>query len=516
MSRSVTLLFLFCGCGKMQFIENSIYNDKYRLQVHYSVPSGWLNDPNGLVYHKGVYHLFYQHYPFNTKWGPMHWGHATSTDLIHWKNLPIALHPYDKGDIFSGCCVVDNDNVTGLAGSSKNNQSIVCVYTLNNNASQTQAIAYSVDDGNNWTQYERNPIIPNKTLKDFRDPNIVKRNGTFYMVLAAGDRIIFYSSKDLKNWKKLSDFGERRGDKSGVWECPSLVSLKTNKGEKYDVLILSENGPSKGSLTQYFVGKFNGNIFVSKYGESKFFWADNGPDNYAGIPYHNDPHGRNIFIGWMSNWLYGQEIPTSRWRGQMTFPRELGLAKVDDQIYLTQRPIDELSQIMNMSRTWSISGSQIVSGEQTIDISSNIPFEVGPLFSIEYALNVSAAKIGKVGLRFSNAIGEYISIRYNIHERIYELNRQHSGMVAFNTRFADKIYRANRIASTNIISGRIILDTASIEVFADDGLNTFSALFFPTKPFANIQYYGNIENESAGTFAVVEKMNVTALNSIWT
>lgn len=521
MSRTLLLLSLCWGNFLVQWSNGQNSTEKYRLQLHYSVPSGWLNDPNGLVYHNGVFHLFYQHHPASTKWGPMHWGHAQSTDLIRWRNMPVALRPSDKGDIFSGSCVVDSDNVTGLArGPSPNGtkaEPIVALYTLNNKGSQSQALAYSLDDGLSWTQYSGNPVIPNKDLRDFRDPNVIKRNGTFYMALAAGNRIIFYSSQNLKTWNQLRDFGVKpsRGDKSGVWECPTLVSLADERGVKHDVLILSENGVSYGSLTQYFVGRFDGSGFVSANGDSRVLWAENGPDNYAGIPYHNDPRNRTVFIGWMSNWLYGQDIPTSTWRGQMTIPRKLGLRSVDGRLHLTQEPVEELASIMNWTQTWSMQAPLLVTGEQNIDLTSEIPFKTGSMLSLVYELDVSGATTGHIGFRFGNSLGEFVTFKYHIQERVYELDRRNSGRVTFSPRFADKTYRADRIASSNLLTGRVILDTASIEVFADEGLNTFTALFFPTKPFENIQIYGFIAEESSETSVSLQLLNVTVLTSIW-
>lgn len=233
--------------------------------------------------------------------------------------------------------------------------------------------------GNTWTQYESNPIIENPGMKDFRDPNIIKRNGVYYMALAAGDRIMFYSSENLLDWKQLNEFGlvPNYGDKSGVWECPSIVSLKDEQGNNHDILFVSENGDSRGSLWQYFVGKFNENGFTTIYGESNIFWADHGPDNYAAIPYHNDPKNRVIIIGWMNNWLYGQIIPTTTWRGQMTIPRELALKTIDGRIHLTQKPIEEFATIKDSSKVWNLPSSLIIAGEKTIDISSRMSFKTG-------------------------------------------------------------------------------------------------------------------------------------------
>lgn len=200
----VVSLLLINGLSS-KAVNGQSYVEKYRLQLHYSVPKGWLNDPNGLVYHKGIYHLFYQHDPTSNNHGPMHWGHAQSTDLIHWQNMPIALEPSDKGTIFSGCAVVDSENVTGISQSET--EPLIAIYTLDNNGDESQALAYSLDEGVTWTEYDSNPIVTNPDFKDFRDPNVVSRNGKYYMALAAGERILFYSGTNLKEWSFLSDFG---------------------------------------------------------------------------------------------------------------------------------------------------------------------------------------------------------------------------------------------------------------------------------------------------------------------
>lgn len=490
------------------------YKEKYRLQVHYSVPSGWSNDPNGLIYDNGYYHLFYQHNPVSTKFGPMHWGHARSHDLIHWETLQIALKPYDKGVIFSGCCILDKDNVTGIApATTAKLQPLIAIYTLHKNDIQSQGLAYSFDKGITWTQFDGNPIIPNTGIPDFRDPNVIERNGIFYMALAVYDRISFYSSTDLISWNYLNDFGlfPNEGDKTGVWECPALFTLKDEQGQEHDILLLSLNGLRSTNL-QYFIGKFNGTRFNS-YDQSKVLWADNGFDNYAAIPYHNDPLGRVILIGWLSNWLYAQEIPTTTWRGQMTIPRELSLQTIDDQLHLAQRPVTELSSVIDSSRNWSLSTPLVITGKQTVDLTSQIPFKTGSILALEYALDIENAPNGKIGLQFSNDVGEFVSFYFDIDENSYEFDRRNSGDVSFSPKFADIVPHANRINTSTILEGQIILDTASIEIFADNGLNTFSAIFFPSELFQNIQIISNIEGSEKSV--IVRKLNISALNSIW-
>lgn len=503
---------LLCCVAICWPINAKNYDENYRLQLHFSTPSGWSNDPNGLVYYNGFYHLFYQHNPVSTVFGPMHWGHARSSDLIHWENLPIALKPYEKGDIFSGCCVVDTNNVTGIPS---NVSPLIAIYTLHNDQSQTQALAYATDEaGLTWDHYDANPIVPNPGIADFRDPNIFERNGKFYMTLAVKDRIRFYSSSDLKNWLELSDFGlsPNEGDKSGVWECPAMITLKDEQGNEHDILIVSENGDARGSLLQYFIGKFDGIAFKT-YNQSRVLWAENGFDNYAAIPYHNDPHGRVIFIGWLSNWLYAQVIPTTGWRGQMTIPRELALQTIDGNIHLLQRPVNELNSLSDTNRTWSLQTPVVINTTQSINLTSQIPFETGSMLSLEYAIDIKSAANGKIGLQFSNNHNEFVSFNYDLSDGTYEFDRRKSGNVTFSSRFADTLARAKRISTENRLSARIILDTASIEIFADNGLNTFSALFFPSEPFGNIEVIGILPD--SGASVTVQQLNVTALNGIW-
>ncbi|XP_031633596.1 uncharacterized protein LOC116347219 isoform X2 [Contarinia nasturtii] len=508
-----------CAVKSIGESKKPSYKEKYRLQVHFSVPSGWMNDPNGLVYAGDYYHLFYQYNPKSTTFGSPHWGHARSKDLIHWENLPIALKPIDLpegvGDIFSGCCVSDKNNVAGFTPKSMTDtNALIAVYTINSNVSQTQAISYSLDNGITWTAYKNNPVIQNPGVADFRDPNIIERDGKFYMTLAVHDRISFYSSKDLKEWRWLSDFGIKpnEGDKSGVWECPSLFSINDEQGNVHDILIVSENGPSRGSLLQYFIGKFDGNKFNS-YDKSKLLWLENGFDNYAAIPYHNDPLKRLIIIGWLSNWLYTQGIPTSTWRGQMTIPRELSLKHINGNLYLAQRPVDELKNIKDSSKSWSLSKNLDIKNNQTFDITSIIPLKIGSVLSLEYVFDIGNVTNGKVGLKFGNSLGEFVTFLYNIEKNEYEFDRRNSGNVSFDIRFADIVPTATRISNDSLLSGQIILDTASIEIFADDGLNTFSALFFPTEPFEHIQVTNGIEDY--GKSMTIQKLNVSALNSIW-
>ena len=293
--------------------------EQHRLQFHFTPPSAWMNDPNGMVYYEGEYHLFYQHNPDSTVWGPMHWGHAVSKDLVHWEHLPIGLYPDSLGTIFSGSAVADLNNTSGLG--TAGNPPLVAIFTYHNaeaeragrNDFQTQGIAFSLDKGRSWTKYEQNPVLPNPGIRDFRDPKVMwyEAGQKWVMALAVADRISFYSSKDLKSWEHESDFGQDIGAHGGVWECPDLFPLKVEgSGEEKWVLLVSINpgGPSGGSATQYFVGHFNGESFVldeqfrqdlsqeAVVPEGKLF-ADFEGNNYTGWEVEGDAFGEGPVAG---------------------------------------------------------------------------------------------------------------------------------------------------------------------------------------------------------------------------
>lgn len=266
---------------------------------------------------------------------------------------------------------------------------------------------------------------------------------------------------------------------------------------------------------QYFVGKFNGENFVSDEPTRATSWVDHGPDNYAAVPYHNDPESRPVIIGWMSNWLYAANTPTA-WRGQMTIPRVLGLKTVNSKIYLTQTPID-LSETEDLTKTWSLSATQKIAGKKVVNISSSVTFETGPLIQLEYEMDLDTASDGTLEIRLGNYLGEYVSFIYNISAKTYGFDRSHSGQVDFNARFANETLVRTRIQVTSALKGLIILDTASVEIFADDGLDTFTGIFYPTQPFKNVLVIGDIKEGEDGTekSATLKTMSITALKGIW-
>jgi fructan beta-fructosidase len=311
----------------------------WRPQYHYTPAAMWMNDPNGLVHDDGVYHLHYQYHPHGDQWGPMHWGHATSTDLLHWQEQAVALAPDELGMIFSGSIVIDRHRTSGFGP--PGSRPWVAVFT-HHGQQEAQSLAVSLDQGRSWHKHAGNPVLPNHGVQDFRDPKVFWHgpSGQWVMCLAAGDHIQFHGSVDLQRWTPLSQVGPGVGAAGGVWECPDLFELPLPGGGSRWVLLVSLNpgGPHGGSGTQYFVGHFDGRQFVPEHPELR--WLDHGPDHYAGVTWHPQAE-RTLLAGWMSNWLYGRELPTAPWRGAMALPRELSLQRVLGHTRLVQRPLRE-------------------------------------------------------------------------------------------------------------------------------------------------------------------------------
>ncbi len=428
---SLLLMFLLVACAKKQDSQQvsqdaaaaqtetsptaSGFKETHRPQFHFSPAKMWMNDPNGMVYHKGEYHLFYQHYPDSTVWGPMHWGHAVSKDMIHWEHLPIALYPDSLGWIFSGSAVVDVNNTSGLG--SKENPPMVAIFTYHSDPKakrkdfQTQGMAYSTDNGRTWTKYKENPVLPNPGIADFRDPKVSWHEASkqWVMILAVADHVELYGSKNLKNWSKLSEFGKTHGAHGGVWECPDLFPLPIDGKQKW-VLLLSINpgGIHGGSATQYFIGNFDGKKFTSDNPPKTTLWLDYGKDNYAGVTWSNIPaaDGRRLFLGWMSNWQYANQVPTSPWRSAMTLPRELSLRKTGAGLRVVSQPVKELASIRGESK--EIPGQTI---EGRVTISEGVAFTVA---TSEVQLEFDSIRQGQdVGIELSNEQGQRVLIGYN-------------------------------------------------------------------------------------------------------
>lgn len=317
------------------------FGEEFRPRFHFTPERNWMNDPNGLLFYKGKYHLFYQHNPEGNLWGNMSWGHAVSTDLFNWEHLPIAISYDAEFGIFSGSAVVDFKNTAGFGTIEK--PAMVAIFTAarHDQTHQSQHLAYSVDEGITWQRYEGNPVL-DESMKDFRDPKVIwdTSRDTWLMTIAKPEehKIAFYRSTDLKNWEHLSDFGPLAAI-GGCWECPDLFPLTAPDGSIHWALLVSLNpgGVAGGSGTQYFIGQWDGTTFTTSQSDAQ--WIDHGRDNYAGVTFNDAPNGEKIFLGWMSNWLYARDIPTEIWRSSMTLPRRLGLAAINGELQIISTPI---------------------------------------------------------------------------------------------------------------------------------------------------------------------------------
>lgn len=483
------------------------YNEQYRPQFHFSPEKGWMNDPNGLVFNNGVYHLFYQYYPDATVWGPMHWGHAISKDLVHWQHRPIALYPDEKGFIFSGSAVVDHNNTSGFGKEGKT--PLVAIYTYHSmqgeksgrNDFQTQGIAYSLDNGETWTKYEGNPVIGNTGIRDFRDPKVFWHDETqsWIMVVVAGDHAKFYRSKNLKNWQHISDFGKKMGAHGGVWECPDLFPLKVEGTDETKwVLIISigSGGPNGGSGTQYFVGDFDGTTFTPNHKAYK--WLDWGTDNYAGVTYNNTPDNKRIFIGWMSNWQYAVLTPTSVWRSAMTVPRELSLKKFGGQYMLLNRPVASLDGLVDEAPQ------------------KDIVIEKGDAISIvDEGLNESkivfTTDTKSFKMHLTNDADERFSITFDSNSNLVLVDRTRSGIVDFQHEFGNKLQYMD---VTELPEGQyevvLLVDRSSVELFVNKGQFVMTQQVFPTTPYTKLL----IENTSDARLEL-KGFSISNVASIW-
>lgn len=494
-STIVWLMFLTnCSNIDQQSKSTGPIMEPHRPHFHFTPDSAWMNDPNGMVYYDGEYHLFYQCYPDSNVWGPMHWGHAISRDLVHWQRLPVALFPDENGWIFSGSAVVDYENRSGLG--TAENPPMVAIFTYHNHKMdkagridyQTQGIAYSTDKGRTWEKYEGNPVLHNPGIRDFRDPKVFwyEPAERWIMALAVKDHISFYSSENLIDWNHESDFGEGFGAHGGVWECPDLFPLDVNGKEKWVLLVsINPGGINGGSATQYFIGDFNGIRFTSDNSPETVLWADWGKDDYAGVTWAGIPEsdGRRIFMGWMSNWQYGQVVPTSKWRSAMTIPRSLQLRQTAEGLRLISQPVQELTKLRN--DTVAINQSSISNVTKTIY--SNLDKALTGELDLTLLMKNKAKTDTSMNfvIEISNENGENVKIGYAPAKHQFFTDRSHSGETAFNIDFPVEAF-AKRISISDTIQMKIFIDVASVEFFADDGEVVMTNIFFPTENYTRI------------------------------
>ncbi len=500
-SAKFSFIFFLAGICCNYLTAQELYHEQYRPQIHFSPKAHWTNDPNGMVYYNGIYHLFFQYYPGGTVWGPMHWGHTISKDLVHWEELPVALYPDSLGYIFSGSAVVDEKNTSGFGKNGK--PPLVAIFTHHDTIGekagtktfQNQSIAYSLDNGKTWIKYAGNPVLKNPGITDFRDPKVMwyEPQQKWVMTLATKDHITFYSSPDLKNWSKESEFGKELGAHGGVWECPDLFSLDDN-GKKVWILIINLNpgAPNGGSGTQYFIGDFDGKTFTPS--NNKEQWIDYGPDNYAGITWSNTGN-RKIFLGWMSNWMYANQVPSVQWRNAMTIPRELKIKHAGGNIYVASDPVKELNAIALKTITLDNikTGSNFDLASKTGSI--NLPCRI----------NLDFDKATDFSLILSNASGEKLVIGFDKQSNQYFIDRTNSGKTDFNKDFAAK-HTAPRLINAGKMNVSLVVDESSVELFADDGLSVMTEVFFPSSPYNKV----SIRADNS-----IKQLQYTPYKSIW-
>ena len=422
--------------------------ERFRPIYHHTPEYGWMNDPNGMFYKDGQWHLYYQWNPYGSQWENMTWGHSTSRDLLHWDAQPTAVEPDALGTIFSGSCVVD-----------KKNDRVVAFYT-SAGQHQVQSMAVSKDNGKTFVKEIDNPILTSNE-PDFRDPKAFwnPELQAWNLVLAVGQEMRIFSSKDLKNWKFESAFGKGYGNHDGVWECPDLMKLQVRGTDTQKWMLIcniNPGGPFGGSATQYFVGDFDGHTFTCDHKDTR--WMDYGKDHYATVTFDNAPDGRRVALAWMSNWQYANEVPTKQFRSANSVPRDLDLFEYNGQYYCGVTPSKELLALR---------------GKKTANPSE--------------ACEIVVDAKGPMTLTLSNTKGEQVTMRYDKATKTFTMNREKSGDTAFSEAFPGE---TTAPVYGNIRQFRIFIDRCSIEVFDAEGRLAMTNLVFPTEPYSKLTVKG--------------------------
>ena len=444
---------------KMLFSDtfDTANREKYRPVYHHTPAWGWMNDPNGMFYKDGVWHLYFQYNPYGSQWENMTWGHSTSTDLIHWTFQGAPIEADAWGTIFSGSAVVDHNNTSGFGKGA-----VVAMYT-SAGENQTQSIAYSNDNGQTFTKYDGNPVLTSNT-PDYRDPHVfwnedIKR---WNMIMAEGQHMDIYSSADLKEWKLESQFGAEYGNHGGVWECPDLMKMKVRGTDQYKWMLLcniNPGGPFGGSATQYFVGQFDGHKFTCESAPEVTKWMDYGKDHYATVTFDNAPDGRRVAMAWMSNWQYANQVPTMQFRSANSVPRDLDLYEYQGQTYCGVTPSPELAAARPKKATKTLTE----------------------------ACEMVVTLKGNATITLANDKGEQVVMTYDEKSRTFAMDRTKSGQKEFSDDFA-----ALTVAPVHgkMSQLRLFIDRSSIEAFDADGKMAMTNLVFPTKPYNKVLVKG--------------------------
>ena len=463
--------------------------EKYRPAFHHTPIYGWMNDPNGMFYKDGEWHLYYQWNPYGSKWQNMTWGHSSSPDLVNWKHHPVAIEPNGLGSVFSGSSAIDTENSAGFG-----KDAVVSMYT-SAGVSQAQSLAYSLDNGETFSIYPGNPVI---TLEsEARDPNMFwnsdTKEWTLVLAHALDHEMLIFTSPDMKEWTLQSSFGKGLGAQDGVWECPDLFELPVDGTDRKKWVLLcniNPGGPFGGSGIQYFVGDFDGKTFTADKdadGNVPTKWLDYGKDNYAIVSWSDAPDNRRTTIGWMSNWQYAAEVPTKQFRSANTLPREISLFTGNDgQIYAASTPSPELSALRGPkivdTKSFNVKGTG-----KTIAL----PTENDGV--CEILMDVMPGKSDSVTLTFSNDSGEKSILTYAPQQETLSFDRRESGIVDFSQDFP-AVTVAPTFNGGHTLPLRIFIDRASMEVFANDGKGVMTNLVFPTTPYTKL----TVSAEGAG------------------
>ena len=487
-------------CWKEIKLSDTFYSsnrETYRPVYHHTPVYGWMNDPNGMFYKDGVYHLYFQYNPYGSMWANMTWGHSTSTDLTHWTYEGTAIVPDAWGAIFSGSCVVDKDNTAGFGKGA-----VVAFYTSAKSTPwgdvQSQSMAYSLDNGKTFIKYEHNPILTSNE-RDFRDPKVFwyAPGKHWVMMLAVGQEMQIYSSGNLKEWKKESSFGAMQGAHGGVWECPDLVEVAVEGSkEKKWVLIcnLNPGGPFGGSAAQYFVGSFDGKKFVNE-SPTQTKWLDWGKDNYATVTWSNAPAGRCIALGWMSNWQYANNVPTTQYRSANTLARDLTLYRAGGELYLKSKPSPEIKKARAEEKKIS-----------TFEVKGN--YEVASLLAdnkgaYEIEMTIENKGTSKIDFSLMNEKGEKVAMYYDVVRKQFVMDRSASGVVGFSRDFP--AVTVAPVRNTDQIHLRLFIDRSSVEAFGEEGEYVMTNLVFPAEPYNRMVF-----SSDKGSY-IVKSMNVYRL-----
>jgi fructan beta-fructosidase len=476
----------------------------FRPQFHFTPERNFMNDPNGLVFFEGKYHLFFQHNPFANTWGHMSWGHAVSRDLVHWTRLPVALSEGDGWMIFSGSAVVDWRDTTKFAGSTAKRPPLVAIYTGHREGRQAQCLAYSLDGGDSWAKYSGNPVL-DVGKADFRDPKVFwhepSRKWIMVVALSPEHKVQFYGAPDLIHWSLLGSFGPE-GATDGVWECPDLFPLTAPDGGKKWILSvnLGNGAPAGGSGGQYFIGDFDGNSFANANPAGVKLWNDYGKDFYAAVSYNDIPprDGRRVWIGWMNNWEYAEKIPTNPWRSAQAIPRELALRNEPEGLRLVQHPVKEMASLR--FGAVKLKNVSIPSGEVPLPSKDGVVFEGDALFDI--------GDSKEFGWKIRSGDQEWTEAGYDVVAGQLFVDRRSSGQTAFSDRFAGR-HSGPLAPKDGKIRIHILVDRSSVEVFGNDGETVVTDQIFPRLSSERRSLF------SKGGEAKAVKATLWGLKSIW-